>query len=109
MRRALENARQREAEISALLKGSAAILHYREFAESALAIFDACKELIGARAGYVALLSEDGSENELLFLESGGLPCTVDPELPRPSTRRRRPVTEARAPVSAVARTGHFR
>ncbi len=32
----------------------------------------------------MALLSEDGSENEVLFLEAGGLPCDVDPELPMP-------------------------
>ena len=33
---------------------------------------------------YVALLSADGAENEVLFLEAGGLPCDVDPELPMP-------------------------
>ena len=42
------------------------------------------KELIGATAGYVALLSKDGKQNEVLFLDSGGLPCTVDPSLPMP-------------------------
>ena len=51
---------------------------------SARAIFDACKELIGATAGYVALLSDNGKENQVLFLDSGGLPCTVDPSLPMP-------------------------
>jgi len=40
--------------------------------------------LIGATAGYVALLSKDGTENELLFLDAGGLPCTVDPSLLMP-------------------------
>jgi len=29
-------------------------------------------------------LSEDGSENKVLFLDSGGLECTVDPKLPMP-------------------------
>jgi hypothetical protein len=29
-------------------------------------------------------MSEDGEEKELLFLESGGLLCTVDPEPPMP-------------------------
>jgi hypothetical protein len=40
--------------------------------------------LINAASGYVALLSESGAENEVLFLEAGGLPCDVDPELPMP-------------------------
>jgi hypothetical protein len=28
------------------------------------------------------MLSENGSENEVLFLEVGGMPCDVDPKLP---------------------------
>jgi len=47
-------------------------------------VFDACKELTGATAGYVALLTDDGAENEVLFLDAGGMPCTVDPKLPMP-------------------------
>ena len=80
----LEESHQRESEISALLKASRAVLQNKEFQDSARAIFDACKGLIGATAGYVALLSSDGKENEVLFLDSGGLPCTVDPSLPMP-------------------------
>jgi PAS domain S-box-containing protein len=77
----LEESQLRQSEISALLKGSRAVLQHQEFPDSARAIFDACKELIGATAGYVALLSDTGKENEVLFLDSGGLPCTVDPSL----------------------------
>ncbi|MEO5357570.1 MAG: PAS domain S-box protein [Nitrospirae bacterium YQR-1] len=73
-----------EEEISALLCGSRAVLQYKEFADAARAIFDACKEITGATAGYVALLTKDGSENEVLFLDAGGMPCTVDPSLPMP-------------------------
>jgi PAS domain S-box-containing protein len=40
--------------------------------------------LIGATSGYVALLSKDGTENEVVFLDSGGLSCRVDPRLPMP-------------------------
>ncbi len=80
----LEESQLRESEISALLKASRAVLQNKEFQDSARAIFDACKELIGATAGYVALLSDNGKENEVLFLDSGGLPCTVDPSLPMP-------------------------
>jgi len=73
-----------EAEISALLGASRAVLESREFKETARSIFDSCRGLIGAQAGYIALLSEDGSENEVVFLEPGGLRCTVDPSLPMP-------------------------
>jgi signal transduction histidine kinase len=74
----------RQSEVSALLKASRAVLQNRDFKISARAVFDACKELIGATAGYVALLSDDGKDNIVLFLESGGLPCSVDPSLPMP-------------------------
>jgi len=80
----LEESKQSESEISALLKASRAVLQNKVFPDSARAIFDACKELIGATAGYVALLSDTGNENEVLFLDSGGFPCTVNPSLPMP-------------------------
>jgi PAS domain S-box-containing protein len=80
----LEVSQQRESEISALLKASKAVLYHRDFQHVAREIFGACKELIGASAGYVALLSEDEKENEVLFLDSGGLPCTVNRNLPMP-------------------------
>ncbi len=69
---------------SSLLEGSRAVLEYRSFEDSARAIFDSCKALIGAKAGYVGLLSEDGTGVEIVFLEAGGIPCTVDPSLPMP-------------------------
>jgi len=84
VRDALEESWQRQKEIEALLKGSRAILEYGKFNDAARAIFGFCKNIIGAIGGYVALLSQDGAENELLFLDSGGLPCTVDPSLPMP-------------------------
>ncbi|MGO8806744.1 MAG: PAS domain S-box protein, partial [Candidatus Bathyarchaeia archaeon] len=80
----LEESYRRGSEISALLTASRAVLQNKEFPDSARAIFDTCKELIGATAGYVALLSKNGKENEVLFLDSGGRPCTVNPSLPMP-------------------------
>jgi hypothetical protein len=71
-------------ELFALMKGAKSVLEQKNFAQSARAIFDYCKDLIGATSGYIALLSEEGTENEVLFLESGGLPCNVDPSLPMP-------------------------
>jgi len=77
-------AARRQAEVAALLEASRAVLENRDFTDAARAIFDSCKALIGAVAGYIALLTPEESENEVLFLDSGGLPCTVDPSLPMP-------------------------
>ncbi len=60
------------------------ILETENFEATARKIFDAGCLLTGANSGYVALLSEDGMENEVLFLNSGGLKCTVDESLPMP-------------------------
>jgi hypothetical protein len=74
----------RGEELKALMKGAKAVLESKGFQEAARSIFDHCKKLIGAASGYVALLNETGQENEVLFLDSGGLPCDVNPELPMP-------------------------
>ncbi len=71
-------------QIAALFDGAKAVLEFNSFEETARKLFDKCKELTGAQSGYVALLSADGSENEVLFLDAGGLPCDVNPELPMP-------------------------
>ncbi len=73
-----------EEKLDAVVSGARAILEKQSFIESARAIFDHAREMTGAVSGYVALLNEDGSENEVLFLEAGGMPCSVDPELPMP-------------------------
>ena len=75
---------QRHAEISALLEGSKAVSRYRNFMDAAEAIFNSCKNVVGAASGYIAMVSHDGTKNEVVFLDSGGLLCTVDPDLPMP-------------------------
>lgn len=67
-----------------LLQAKNVIKQSGDFKETARLIFDSCCRMTGAKSGYVALLSPDGSENEVLFLEAGGMPCTVDPGLPMP-------------------------
>ena len=84
LRESLGDARQREAEISGLLKAARAILHHWQFQPAAKSIFSCCKELVGATAGYVALLTKDGKQNEVLFLDPGGRECRADPSLPMP-------------------------
>jgi len=73
-----------ETKLQAVIDSARTILQTQTFQESARTIFDHCRELTGAVSGYVALLNESGQENEVLFLEAGGLPCTVDPALPMP-------------------------
>lgn len=84
LRTAFEESEQRKAEISSLLEGSNAILKHHDFESAARAIFNASKKIIGAEAGYIALSSRDGTRNEVVFLDAGGLSCTVDPSLPMP-------------------------
>ena len=71
-------------EYKLLIEAAQALLSVGDFQKASRAIFDACKKAVGAEAGYVALLSEDGSENKVLFLDAGDLPCNVDPSLPMP-------------------------
>jgi PAS domain S-box-containing protein len=82
--RALEASEKRQAEVAALLQGAKTLLERRDFLAVAQSLFEECKGLTGATAGYIALLSRDESENEVVFLDSGGLDCTVDPDLPMP-------------------------
>jgi PAS domain S-box-containing protein len=84
LRVALEASKKQAGEISALLEGARSVLHHRDFDTAARSIFAQCKDIIGARAGYVALLGKDGTENELQFLDPGAFSCTVDTELPMP-------------------------
>ncbi|MGM0611618.1 MAG: PAS domain S-box protein [Thermodesulfobacteriota bacterium] len=71
-------------QLDALMKGSKHVLKYEGFSGTARSLFDLCKKQIGAKSGYVALLSPNGDENEVLFLDAGGLSCTVNTELPMP-------------------------
>ncbi len=76
--------RREKREIELLLEATKAVLHFGNFEEIARNIFNSCKELTGATAGYIALLSKSGEENEVLFLDSGGMKCDVNPYLPMP-------------------------
>lgn len=73
-----------DARIRSLLICARAVLRSPDFTSAARAIYNQAKALIGATAGYMALLSADGARNEVLFLDAGGQVCTVDPDLPMP-------------------------
>ena len=87
-KRVLELERQVEQHppgmLSVLMEAFRYIPLCETFEDAAKEIFEHCKRLTGARSGYVALLSENGEENEVLFLDAGGMPCDVDPNLPMP-------------------------
>ena len=72
--------------IQALQEGSRQIMAHGDFKETAQAIYSILKKYLGSVAGYVALVSMDEKNNELLFLDAGGLACRVDPTLPNAGT-----------------------
>ncbi len=80
----LDKMKEKADQNQALLDSARAILEENEFKVTARKIFDSCRKAIGGTSGYVALLSEDGMENKVLFLEAGGLPCSVNPDSPMP-------------------------
>ncbi|GEM_PF-6297338 len=84
LRVALRESQQRQKEVAVLLDASSAVLQRRSYAEAAKAIFGACKGIVGATCGYIALVSDDGSANEIVYLDAGAMECTVDPSLPMP-------------------------
>ncbi|MBF0472364.1 MAG: PAS domain S-box protein, partial [Nitrospirae bacterium] len=73
-----------EAEVNALLKAASAVFEYKDFVISSRKIFDICKDITNAAEGYVALMSSDGSLDEVLFFDSVEFPCVADTNLPLP-------------------------
>ncbi len=84
LEQAFIEAQTQRTEMSAIAEALRAIVEEPKFKDAALTVFSICKRITGATSGYVALLSDDGTRNEVLLLDSGGLPCTVDPSLPMP-------------------------
>jgi len=70
--------------LESLINCSQAFLKASDFKYAAHTVYETCKKMIGATAGYVALLSADETQNEILFLDMGALPCELDPDLPMP-------------------------
>ncbi len=84
MQQAMEASRRSELQLSSLFEAARAILTMEDFPSAARYIFDSISGLIGSTAGYVALLTDDGQENDIVFLEAGGRSCSVNPDLPMP-------------------------
>lgn len=84
LERALSRARHREAEVRGLLEGARKVLEVGDLGLTLRSLYDSCKLIVGAKAGYVSLISQEGDRMEPLFLDAGGEECNVPPETPMP-------------------------
>ena len=84
LERVLMETGKQKSHVEAMHEIAVDVLNSTAFLETATKLFNDCKRLTGATSGYVALLNEAGDENEVIYLDSGGDTCTVDPELPMP-------------------------
>ncbi|MFP4168838.1 MAG: response regulator [Desulfonatronovibrionaceae bacterium] len=84
LKAALKDSHYHREKLRTMFASAKVVLKMEDFQSAARHIFDSASALIGATSGYVALLTPDGEENEVLFLESGGRPCSVDPSLAMP-------------------------
>ena len=67
----IQETQDRHHEISALMRASRAVLENRDFQTSARLILKECKQQLEATSAFIALLSRDGTRNEVLLVESG--------------------------------------
>ncbi len=93
-----------EKKASMLLAATRKIPLSNNFNEAARSIYDICKDHIGATCGYVAMKSDNEEDNDLIFLDDGGLPCFVDPSLPMPIRGLRKEAYD----TGAVAYSNNF-
>jgi len=113
-----KESRERHKEVAALLESSKAVIKYQDFEKASQAIYESCKNLIGATTGYVALKSADGKESKEVVLDVGDHTCNVDTSLPVPirglcekSYSSGKPVYEndfAKSEWTKLIPTGHF-
>ncbi|OGW44579.1 MAG: hypothetical protein A2Y66_01185 [Nitrospirae bacterium RBG_13_41_22] len=79
-----QKTKKSQAETAVFLEGIRLVIGSQRFEDAAASLFNSCKKLTKATSGYIALVTEDGKQNDVAFLDSGGLPCNVDPTLPMP-------------------------
>jgi len=76
-----ERLKKSQQEISALLSGTRSVLKHHKFEKAAEILFNSCKSLIGATAGFIAL----PNENFVFFLDPGELKCNIEPAMLMPT------------------------
>ena len=79
-----------------LLRVAKATPSLKTFYDAAQSVFQELKQLIGATAGYVALLNKETGMNDVIYLDPGNQSCTVDPNLPMPVRGFRAEVYQSR-------------
>ncbi len=77
----------RSEEVAALLTAARAVLENRAFTDAARAILAACKAILGADAGFVAVSSPGGKGLEVACLDPGSLGLNSAAGLPAPLRR----------------------
>jgi PAS domain S-box-containing protein len=77
----------RSREVAALLAAAHAVLENRAFADAARAILGACKTILGADAGLVAVCGAGGKGLEVSLLDPGSLEISSAGGLPPPLRR----------------------
>ena len=77
----------RSTEVVALLTAARAVLENRAFTDAARAILDACRKILGADAGLVAVCAAGGKDLEVVLLDLGNLELRDDAHLPMPLLR----------------------
>ncbi len=77
----------RDGEVAALLAAARAVLENRAFADAARAVLGACKTILGADAGLVAVCAADGKGFNVSLLDSGSLELSSASGLPAPLRR----------------------
>ncbi|MFA5110673.1 MAG: ATP-binding protein, partial [Desulfobaccales bacterium] len=99
LRAALDEARQRRDETEALFAASRAMLGSQSFEQASRSIFNAFKSLSGATSGYLSLVVAGGSQDQLLFMDTGGSACSIDPDLHLPMRGLREEADKLGRPV----------
>ncbi|MCX5873107.1 MAG: GAF domain-containing protein [Deltaproteobacteria bacterium] len=74
--------KQANLETNALLESARSIIENSDFRTAAQFILTSANKLVGSTVGHIILLNSEGSEQSLMYFESGGLPCDVDPKAP---------------------------
>jgi PAS domain S-box-containing protein len=82
-----EETNGRSREVAALLAAARAVLENRAFADAAQAVLDACKTILGAEAGFVAVRPDGAKGVEIVCLDPGRLALTAGADMPGPLRR----------------------
>ena len=77
----------RSREVAALLEAARAVLENRDFADASKAVLGACKTILGAEGGFVAVCAAAGEGFEVAFLDPGHLDLDSEGSLPAPLHR----------------------